>query len=109
MEHNENERISSTEPQSLSNEIFVDHLQAFNNDIKIETVTLNQEENQIEVVMREPSNEMLLSYPPRQKPDRVWKNVFAVNEEGEIYFKERLEGKVIPKQVIPETVEFKKS
>lgn len=108
-EQDNKEVFSSEEPQKLSNEVVVNHLDMFNTDIKIDSVTLNKENNEIEVVMREPSNEILTSFPPKAAPDKVWKNVFAVNEKGEIYFKERLEGTVVPKQVIPERVEFKKS
>jgi hypothetical protein len=85
------------------------HTNLFNTDITVESVTLNEEDNQIEVVMREPSNMTLACFPPRPAPDTVWKNIFAVNDEGKIYFKEKLNGVVTPKQVIEEKVEFKKS
>ena len=51
---------------------------------------------------------MLACLPPRPAPDTVWKNIFAVNNEGKIYFKERLDGKITPAKVIDEKVEFKR-
>lgn len=92
------------EPIAINN-----HLGLFDDSIKVESVLLNKEDNQIEVVMRQPSSTVLLSNPPKPSPDKVWKNVFAVNDEGKIYFKERVDGTVIPQKVIPETIEFKKS
>ena len=82
------------------------HVGVFNEAISVESVKLNKESNQIEVVMREPSNMIYTSNPPRMAADKIWKNVFAVSDDGKIFFKERIDAKVTPEQFIPEKVEF---
>lgn len=42
-----------------------------------------KENNKIEVVFREPSNSMYACNPPRPVPDKVWKEIYSV-EDGVI-------------------------
>jgi len=78
-------------------------INSFNQSISVEYVELNEEKNQIEVVLRSPSNLFLNT---GQETDRVWKNIFAVNEKGEIYFKEKVDAVVTEQKTIPEKIEF---
>jgi len=52
-------------------------------NITIESVKHKKESNTIEIVFREPSNSMFACHPPKPVPDRVWKEVYGV-ENGVI-------------------------
>ncbi len=79
------------------------------NEFSIDSVVLNTEENQIEVIKRTPSMTTLAVWPPRTSPDTVWKEVYSVGEDGKLYLKETIQGKVTPAKYIEEKIEFKKN
>jgi len=72
---------------------------------KVVSFTRIKEANRIEVVFREPSTTMFFTDPPQQVPDRVWKEVYGV-EDGVITLIQTIEGKVVPPQNTPETISF---
>ncbi len=78
-------------------------------NVTIDSVVLNAEENQIEVIKIQPSMTTLAVWPPRPSPDTVWKEVYAVGEDGKLHLKETLQGEVTPAQYIEEKIEFKKN
>lgn len=80
--------------------------QLFDEHIKVVCVQLNQEDNQIEVVM-EGELSSLISDKIYSAP-KVWKNIFAVNEQGKIFFKEKVEGNIIAEKIIPKKYVFPK-
>jgi hypothetical protein len=81
----------------------------FGTDLTIVSVVLNKEENQIEVIKRQPSMMTLAVYPPRPAADSVWKEVYAVGDDGNLYLKETIQGEVTPAKYIEEKIEFKKN
>lgn len=60
-----------------------------------------QEENVLEIVRRFKSNEILLVYPPRPKPDTLVKEVWGV-ENGILTLLEQVKGVVEPTYNITE-------
>jgi len=72
---------------------------------KVVSFTHRKEANKIEIVFREPSTTMFRTNPPQQAPDRVWKEVYGV-EDGVITLIQTIEGKVAPPQNTPETISF---
>jgi hypothetical protein len=64
-----------------------------------------KESNKIEVVFREPSNSMYACNPPLPVPDKVWKEVYSV-EDGVITKTQTIEGKHEPPSYINETIRF---
>ena len=47
--------------------------------IRVELLEHNLEENKIIVTYREPSNQMLLSSPPRPAPDSIYRVVYGID------------------------------
>ena len=64
-----------------------------------------KESNKIEVVFRESSNAMYACNPPRPVPDKVWKEVYSV-EDGVITKTQTIEGKHEPANYINENISF---
>ena len=75
-----------------------------NNKIEIVNVKLT-ESGELEVVYRSPSNIMYTTYPPRPKPDTVFKDIYKV-KGGRIVLSETIKGKLIPPEIFAEKIEF---
>ena len=71
----------------------------------VESFNHIKESNTIEVVFREPSNIMYACNPPRPVPDKVWKEVYSV-ENGIIIKTQTINGKHEPGNFIPENITF---
>lgn len=77
-----------------------------NTDGKVTSVEIN-ENGELEVVVRFPSNSVYATFPAQPVEDRVVKQIYwAV--DGRICLKEEIEGKVIPPQVTQERIEFER-
>ena len=64
-----------------------------------------KESNKIEVVFREPSNSMYACIPPRPVPDKVWKEIYSV-EDGVITKVQTIEGTHTPANYANEQISF---
>ena len=71
----------------------------------IEKFTHIKESNKIELVIREPSNSMLLSMPPKPAPDKIYKEIYGV-ENGVITKIQTIQGVHTPSYVVNDTYEF---
>jgi len=71
----------------------------------VETFLFDEERNQIELVFRQKSNLMYACNPPRPAPDKVWKEIYGV-EDGKIKLLKTIEGKHTPPQYIQEEIKF---
>lgn len=77
-----------------------------NNKI-IESFKINEDNNTIEVIFREPSNTISLSNPPQPALDNIWKEVYGV-VNGNIELIDNISDKHIPGSYYPEKIEFSK-
>ena len=59
----------------------------------------------LEIVRRYPGNMMFYSYPPRQAPDRIVKEVYGA-KDGKVVLLRTVEGKHFPAEQVPERIEF---
>ena len=64
-----------------------------------------KESNKIEVVFREPSNTMYTCNPPRPAPDKVWKEIYSV-EDGVITKIHTIEGRHTPGNYVNGQISF---
>jgi len=75
----------------------------YNNDRRIESVQLV--EGKLEVVVREPSNTVLMSNPPKLAPDKIYKEIYGVSD-GKIVLEKTILGKHTPARVVEEAFIF---
>ena len=73
--------------------------------MKIESFKHIKETNKIEVVFRKPSNFMQASNPPRPVPDKVWKEIYSV-EDGVITKTQTIKGTHTPSSYVNEKISF---
>lgn len=64
-----------------------------------------KESNTIEVVFRDPSNSMYACNPPRPVPDKVWKEIYRV-EDGVINKVQTIRGTHTPANYVNEDISF---
>jgi len=80
-------------------------IKLYNPSLKIESFHHFKETNTIEVVFREASNIVYASNPTQSAPDKVWKEVYSV-EDGVITLAETIQGTHTPPQYIKESITF---
>lgn len=68
-----------------------------------ELMEVNETEESIELIYREKSMNMLMTYPPKYQDDRIFKIIFSC-KDGKWNKSERIYGKIIP--AVEETYEF---
>jgi hypothetical protein len=59
----------------------------------------------VDIVYREHSNQMLLCYPPRNAPDRVYREEWRIIG-GTLQLDKTVEGKHNPSHYVEESIEF---
>lgn len=74
-------------------------------EIKVESAVLNENDNTIEVIKRQPSIGMLACNPPRPSPDAVWKEIYGV-VDGKIQLIKEVRGTHVPAETIFKSEEF---
>ena len=72
---------------------------------KPKLVTLALVDGELHAVWRQRSPAMLVGYPSRPMPDRVWKDVYVCGHD-EIVLAETILGKLIPSSINAERIEF---
>jgi len=95
MEQNTNSTLGDIKFQYTSN--------LLNKDI--ESFLFNEEKNQIEIVYRKKSNEIYACNPPCSAPDKVWKEIYGV-ENGKIKLLKEIIRKYNPPQYIQQEISF---
>ena len=76
----------------------------FDENKRIISVILNT--NGVEIVFRQLSHAMYPCSPPRPVPDKVWKEIWRISDDGELYLHETKNGTHTPAHKVNEKIEF---
>jgi len=71
-----------------------------------QVISIELIDGQIEIVVRKPSNDLLLTNPPKTAPDKIWKLVYSATEDGKIELLQTIRGKHKPSHVVREKFIF---
>jgi hypothetical protein len=64
--------------------------------------------NRVEIVRRVPSNSTMTCNPPRRVPDKVWKEIYEI-EDGCLVQRLSEQGTHTPEHTVPETITWEDS